>query len=354
MERIVALDGLRGIAVVAVLASHAFGWAHGGFLGVDVFFVLSGYLITSLLLAERDRTGHFDVLGFYRRRMARLAPAYLLMLAIAVPIMVGPLAGSAHWPLPLAVAATAGYVANWATVIDIDALGPIIHTWSLAVEEQFYLFWPPVFVALSRARRSLLRWLGAALVVIVVARAVGWALAPGVWPYFATVTHADGLLAGSLLAVLRVDGRSFTVSIGASRGAAGAGLAALAVMAVILDVDSPLTYLAGLTLAVLATVAVLQHLAAQPPGVLSGALRWAPLVGVGRISYGLYLFHLPVFQLVQHWQLGFVQTTLGEFGATLALAVLSWFCLERPVQRWATRRAPAAADTDRRLVVRVA
>jgi peptidoglycan/LPS O-acetylase OafA/YrhL len=355
MERIVALDGLRGIAVLAVLASHAFAFAAGGFVGVDVFFVLSGYLITSLLLVERARTGHIDVPAFYRRRIARLAPAYLLMLAVATPIMAGPLAGAARWPLAAAVGATATYVANWACVVDVDALGPVIHTWSLAIEEQFYLLWPAAFIGLSRSRRSPVRWLSAGLAVIVVARAGGWLLAPGVWPYFDTVTHADGLLAGCLLAVLlagKGETEASPASLRRSRAAAAAGIAVLAAIAATLDVDSSLTYLAGLTLAVAGTVAVVRHLVLHPGGRLSRVLRWAPLAFVGRISYGLYLFHMPLFQLVQHYRLGFAPTALGEFGATFALAVASWFLLERPTLTWA-HRTRSTFNRARRLVVPV-
>jgi len=341
MGRIVALDGLRGVAVLAVLASHAFGWAHGGFLGVDVFFVLSGYLITTLLLVERRRTGRFDVLDFYRRRIARLAPAYLLMLIVAVPIMAWPLAGVAHWPLPLAVAATATYVANWANVADVDALGPILHTWSLAVEEQFYLFWPATFTLLSGGRRSLKRWLAAAITVVVVLRLVGWLVVPGIWPYFATVTHADGLLSGCLLAVLLAGGRRLPVSDRWSAGAAAAGVGALVVMAATLGIESGATYLVGLTLAAAATTAVVHHLVTRPGGLLGRVLEFGPLAWVGRVSYGLYLFHMPLFQLVQHGRLGFVPTTLLEFGGTFALAAGSWYAVERPVQGWARRRSAA-------------
>jgi peptidoglycan/LPS O-acetylase OafA/YrhL len=286
------------------------------------------------------------------------------MLAVATPIMAGPLAGAARWPLPVAVAATATYVANWACVVDVDALGPVIHTWSLAIEEQFYLLWPAAFIGLSRSRRSPVRWLSAGLVVIVVGRAVGWLLAPGVWPYFDTVTHADGLLAGCLLAVLLADRPHPTSSpIGSptgspdrglawSRRAAAAGIVVLVGIAATLDVDSPLTYLAGLTLGVAGTVAVVRHLVLHPGGRLSRALQWTPLVGVGRISYGVYLFHLPLFQLVQHYQLGFVPTVLGEFGGTFALAVLSWFLLERPALNLA-HRTRSTFNRTRRLVVPV-
>jgi peptidoglycan/LPS O-acetylase OafA/YrhL len=141
-------------------------------------------------------------------------------------------------------------------------------------------------------------------------------------------------------------------SLAWSRRAAAAGIVVLVGIAATLDVDSPLTYLAGLTLAVAGTVAVVRHLVLRPGGRLSRALQWMPLVFVGRISYGIYLFHLPLFQLVQHYRLGFVPTALGEFGATFALALASWFLLERPALNWA-HRTRSTFNRARRLVIPV-
>ena len=340
MRRIGSLDGLRALAVLVVLASHAFAWAHGGFLGVDVFFVLSGYLITSLLISERDRTGRIHYAGFYRRRVARLAPAYLLMLVIAVPIMVGPLRDTVLIPVPWAIAVTAFYSANWAGVVNIDTLGPIIHTWSLSIEEQFYLFWPVSFVALSRGRRSLVRWLVVLIAAVVLMRAVGRLATHGVWPYVATFTHCDGLLAGALLAVLLARRTTTAADVRRSGRVAWVGAGIVLVLMAWLSVESDATYLIGLTLGAAATVGMVWHLVVVPDGLMARLLSWRPLVFIGRISYGLYLYHLPIFQLVQSWQLGFFPTVGLEAGGTLAVSVASWFLLERPVQRLVARRWP--------------
>jgi peptidoglycan/LPS O-acetylase OafA/YrhL len=346
--RIAALDGLRGVAVSVVLASHALRWMHGGFLGVDVFFVLSGYLITSLLIAERDRTGRVDFTAFYRRRVARLAPAYLLMLVIATPLLAGPLHGTVLIPLWQAIGATAVYSANWVGMANIDALGPLMHTWSLSVEEQFYLLWPVAFVLLHRGGRSLPRTLAAGASAVAVARAVGWMLHPGPWAYVATFTHSDGLLAGCLVAVLLARRPAGTPARPLPGALVASAVSALGVLGAVLWVDDAATYLFGLTLAVAATGVLVWHLATglTPGGPAQGrldrALCWAPLVFTGRISYGLYLYHLPIFQLVQRWHLGFARTLALETGLTGAVAVTSWFALERPVQRWAARRAAAA------------
>lgn len=347
MRRIGSLDGLRALAVLVVLASHAFAWAHGGFLGVDVFFVLSGYLITSLLIAERDRTGRIHYAGFYRRRVARLAPAYLLMLVIAVPIMAGPLRDTVLIPVPWAIALTAVYSANWAAVVDIDTLGPIIHTWSLSIEEQFYLLWPVSLMALSRGRRPMVRWLAVLITAVVLMRAVGRLVTDGVWPYVATFTHSDGLLAGALLALVLARRVTTAADRRRSGQVAWAGAAVVLALMAWLSVESDATYLIGLTLGAAATVGMVWHLIIVPDGLMARLLSRRPLVFVGRISYGLYLYHLPIFQLVQSWQLGFVRTLSLEVGGTVAVSVASWYLLESPVQRLVARRwphRPASAD----------
>jgi len=342
--RIKALDGLRAVAVVAVLVSHTVPAAAGGFLGVDIFFVLSGFLITSLLLAERAGTGRVDLVAFYRRRAARLMPAYLAMLLLAVPIMIGPLAGTMSWPVPRAVLATTFYGANWAAMINVDALGPIVHTWSLSIEEQFYLGWPLTFLLLVRPweRRweRLTRWLTVAFVVVVSLRALGRSVTGGIWPYFATVTHSDGLLIGCLLAVLLARLPSSTTPRRWPGQAAWLALAVLAGLAAVLRIEGTATYAGGLALAVLATAVVVGQVVVDPTSRLTRLMSLPPLVGIGRISYGLYLYHLPIFALVQSFRLPGVVNVLLEWGGTALVALASWVWLEQPVQRVVARRWP--------------
>jgi peptidoglycan/LPS O-acetylase OafA/YrhL len=354
MGRIRALDGLRAFAVGVVMMMHAFWWVPGGFLGVDVFFVLSGYLITSLLLAERRRTGRTHFAGFYRRRVARLAPAYLTMIVLVTPILIwGPLKGSLEVPVWQAIGATAVYMANWLAAFNINALGPIDHTWSLSIEEQFYLGWPLTFFLLTRSRRSLIRWLGAALIVVNVCRSLGFLLIHHqVWYYVTTFTHSDGLLIGCMVAVLLArrtpDDHPFDVrasewlaSLNRWSGVlAGLGVAFLVMMLPVLTVYSKFTNLGFLFLAVGATAVIVWHLMTHTTGRLAAVLGWAPLAFIGRISYGLYLYHMPTFALVQHYRLGFFPTLSLEVGGTFALATVSWFCLERPVQRYVHHRWP--------------
>src|SRR4051812_16049700 len=157
------LDGLRGIAVIAVLLFHGgVSWARGGFLGVDLFFVLSGYLITSLLLDELRRTGTIGLGGFWSRRARRLVPALLLVVAAvgASALLVDPPGGLAT--LRGDGIATLGYIANWHYIAEgasyfgqTAAPSPLRHTWSLAIEEQFYLLWPLIVLAICRGRYRL-------------------------------------------------------------------------------------------------------------------------------------------------------------------------------------------------------
>ena len=341
MGRRRALDGLRGVAVSTVVASHTLVSAGGGFLGVDVFFVLSGYLITSLMIKEWDRAGGIDLVAFYRRRAVRLAPAYLFMLALAVPMMAGPLRAQTGWPWPLAVGATLIYAGNWAAVINTEALGPIGHTWSLAIEEQFYLIWPAVFIVLSRRRRALLPWLIGGIAAIVAIRLVGWYATHTSWGYFATVTHGDGLLIGCLVAVLLAGtGRRATARLD-TPVLAWASVAGLGGLMLFARIDDGSTYTGVLTLCVLLTALIVRHLeGGGAQGRMAALLSTGPLVAVGRVSYGLYLYHFPVFHLVGSMGLGYLRTIVVEYAASIALTVFSWYVIERPSQRWAARRWP--------------
>ncbi|MBI1845232.1 MAG: acyltransferase, partial [Actinobacteria bacterium] len=209
-----ALDGLRGLAVFAVLAYHGgISGARGGFLGVDVFFVLSGYLITALLVQEWGQTGRIDIRAFWVRRVKRLMPA-LIMLAVAMVGWLFLLAEPAERSgLRLDILASLGYVANWRFVVSGQSYfaqfanpSPLRHTWSLAVEEQWYLIWPLVVWAGLRVTRGRL----GRLTLLVVGAAMGSAVwAAVLWGngdlsriYYGTDTRAQELLMGAGLALL--------------------------------------------------------------------------------------------------------------------------------------------------------
>ena len=360
-----ALDGLRALAVAAVRLYHGGdAWLPGGFLGVDVFFVLSGYLITSLLLVELRGTGRIHLVRFWARRARRLLPAAFLVIGVCV--VVAALFLPADFARTRADAlASFAYVNNWHQLLADRSYfagfarpSLLGHLWSLAVEEQFYLLWPLALgLVLTRLGRR-----GAVLLTVVAAVASALAMAllftPGQDPsrvYFGTDTHASGLLVGALLAFAwPLGGTVSEPRPGARRVLDGAALGGLAVvllaMATWQDYD-PLVYRGGMLAVALAT-AVLVAAVVHPASRVGLALGVAPLRWVGRRSYGIYLWHWPVMALSRpdadltwnHTLLLALQSAL-----TVALAAASYRWVEQPVRtrsaeralkRWLDRRPP--------------
>ncbi len=361
------LDGLRALSVIAVICYHAgFGWMHGGWIGVEVFFVISGFLITSLLIGERERTGRIRLGEFWRRRARRLLPALFVMLAViaAVTLAVGTAAerGGMRRDLPWAIF----YVGNWGQIVGgvpYYATDPPIlrHLWSLAIEEQYYLVWPVVFVALTAGRlrpSTIARWLAGVAVFFMVWTWWLHASGPGPVPFFggvdrvnfmylSTFTRSSGLLLGSAAAfVWRPWRRPATSDPGRvldlAGGAALLGLGSIVGTATLTDGYVYQWLLPMVTLLALAVVLVVVHPAGRR---IRGLLAWRPLVEVGRRSYGLYLWHWPVFAL-----LGATHGSFGRFVGALAVAAaateLSYHYVELPVRndslgRWWHEAGPA-------------
>jgi peptidoglycan/LPS O-acetylase OafA/YrhL len=307
LEYSASLDGLRGLAVLAVMGSHFGipGLAGGGFVGVTLFFVLSGYLITSLLAAELQAAGRIRIRAFYGRRAARLFPALaLLLIVVGTALVVDGHAGTAM----AGIASSALYVSNVATA-EGAVLGPLEHTWSLSIEEQFYLAWPAAIIAGLTRRRVLVVGI---LVVIAVAAALRVILAGDPWwTYHFTLTRIDGILVGCLLALVPLRP---TIALTVSA-------AVFLVMALVLPLDP--AFVLEVTLLPIAVAGGI--LVSARPGVLG--VR--PLVAVGKISYGLYLWHFP---------LGSILPPIAAIPATFAIATLSYMLLEQPVRRAAARR----------------
>ena len=353
-----ALDGVRAVAVALVLAGHGgIPGVSGGFLGVDVFFVLSGFLITSLLLDEQGRTGRIALAGFWIRRARRLLPALIVMVLAVV-------AARALFP-PEATAtlrdnavAAFFWVANWAFVAqrtDYFSQGtppsPLQHTWSLGVEEQYYLLWPLLLIAVVAVVGARARW---AVFALATAGAVGSAAAailmasdPGVnRVYFGTDTRAQALLVGAAAAALLVRDWSVLTAGGTlirtrwRRWVAGGlsvlGLAMLAALARFAT-GSAGDFRAGLLLAVaVAAVLVVAPVALDQGGFVARALAWRPLVWLGAISYGVYLWHWPIFLALNGERTGWSGWRLFALrcAATVAVAAASWWLLEQPIRRW--------------------
>ncbi|MET0421618.1 MAG: acyltransferase family protein [Acidimicrobiia bacterium] len=347
-----ALDGLRAIAAGSVLLYHGgVTWSSGGFLGVDVFFVLSGFLITSLLITEWQRTGGIAILSFYGRRLRRLLPAMLLMLA-AVLVYAAVLAPESQLhQLRGDFLGSLGYVANWRLVFEhrgyFDAFAtpsPLTHTWSLGVEEQWYLIWPIVVIGLlkltKRANRSI-GLAGAVVGVLCVASTMwmAWLYAPGTDPsrvYYGTDTRAQELLAGALLAFLCVWFGRYTVRAPARGFLNLAGVAGLGWMFVLFaTVDDRTTWLyQGGMLLFSFVIALVIFAAVQPTGVVRTALSPRPLRWLGTISYGLYLWHWPIYVVVNADRMGFSGATLlaVRLALTVATATASYYLVERPIR----------------------
>jgi peptidoglycan/LPS O-acetylase OafA/YrhL len=354
-----SLDGVRALSVVAVILYHAgFGWMTGGFFGVEVFFVVSGFLITSLLIEERDRTNRIDLRQFWVRRWRRLLPALFAMLLVVSVWAVFFGTAEQHSQLRRDLPWGILYLANWGQILSDTpyfAGTPTLlrHLWSLAVEEQWYLLWPLVFMGIALRGRSDRR-LGRSLVTVSLVVMVGTAAAhvAGVstnFLYLSTLTRSSGLLLGAAVAFLW---RPWRVS-GRPRPQAGRALDAVAAVSVLVLVASFLTghvadgatYLWQLplvTLASTALVAVVVHPWAAGARRVFGS---RPLVEVGKRSYGLYLWSWPVSRVCDAYSGSWPRFVMAMLLAVpISEACYRW--VETPIRkgalgRWfADRRAP--------------
>ncbi|MEN9643797.1 MAG: hypothetical protein RL238_466 [Actinomycetota bacterium] len=332
-----ALDGLRAFAVAVVLVFHAeLGGAEGGFLGVSVFFTLSGFLITSLLVAEHERTGTVDLGAFYARRGRRLLPAAYACIAGA--LLLGPWwVATQRQDLPGDVIASVANVANWRFAfaersyqdLFLGAPSPLAHFWSLAIEEQCYLLLP--LVAAWALRRGGVRRLAAVLALLTTASVVSTLLTsdPDL-VYNGTHTRAAELLIGALVALV-VRRRLVGARVGAV--AATGGLAVLVALVVSVDLRTGWLYRGGFAaVAVVSAITVVGLLGAHLPARLLAA---RPIVAIGRRSYGVYLYHWPVFLVLtaDRTGLGTWPLLALRLAATGLLVVVSYRLLEVPVRR---------------------
>jgi peptidoglycan/LPS O-acetylase OafA/YrhL len=356
LTRTPALDGLRGLAVTAVVVNHLRPTAlPGGWLGVDVFFVLSGYLITSLLLREHAATGRVDLGHFYSRRARRLLPALFVLLgAVVIVARVVPDAPGFGDVRGDGFSALA-YVANWHFVIThasyFSAFSPsaLRHLWSLSIEEQFYLLWPLILILVLRRHGA--RAVAVLAGVLAAASAVDMALTYGggnlTRAYFGTDAHIHGVLIGCALAALGPVRSRWP----APRAASVVALAGIVFAAVTMNGTDALAYRGGIAFVGVLTAVVIAATTAPATGPATWILERKPLRGLGRISYGVYLWHWPVLLFVTAARAGVsgIPLTLMQLAITLALALASFFVAERPVlsgwprPRWSWVGVPAAA-----------
>ena len=350
-DRAPGLDGVRALAVLIVIGFHegASGLS-GGFLGVDIFFVLSGFLITDLLVSGYDRAGRMDLAGFWTRRARRLLPALAVMLVV-VTAAATVIESGQEASLRPALLAAATYTSNWYQILhhvsyfaasaQAGAPPPLDHLWSLAIEEQFYLIWPLiVWCLIIRLATRRARVTCALIAAAASALAMTLQYTPGGDPsavYYGTDTHASALLIGAALALacpLRTlaaipAAHTRRLDIGGV-----VGVAALAWAAGHFSGGDPVVYPVGLLLAALGAAALVAAAAAS--GVIAAITSWRPLRWVGVRSYGIYLWHWPVIALGTAL-VGSAASSpwlwLAETGVTIAVAAASWRFIETPIMR---------------------
>ena len=351
-----ALDGLRAVAVMAVVLYHSgWRWAVGGHLGVEVFFVISGYLITSLLYREWQSRGRIGVGAFWLGRARRLLPALALLLlsALAYAVFVLP---TEVTRLRSAALAAAAYASNWYMILHQQSYFEMVgrpsllrHLWSLAVEEQYYLLWPVVFWGLMRLGRRRLTVAAAALATVASVAYMALLHQPGADPsrvYYGTDTRAAGLLVGSILALLSSpaprQGSAGTRRCLLLDGAGCVSLAALLSCLVLLDGESPVLYRGGFAMVSLLTAATIA-LAVHPDAkLLPALLGWRPLRWLASRSYGVYLWHWPVFVVTRPYvdvPVDGVPLLLLRLVVTAVCAEASYRLVEMPVRSGSVGRS---------------
>ena len=354
-----ALDGIRGVSMLNIMGIHAGVWlTGGGFYVLDSFFALSGFLITSLLIVEWRRTATIKLGAFWARRARRLLPGLLVML-IGVAVLYGVFVPAGTYPsLRGDALSTLFYFANWHFIASgsnyfhmTGLTSPLIHTWSLAVEEQFYLVWPLAVLAVWKIWKSL-----RALLIVCVMGTLASALEMALlWCpqdvnrlYFGTDTRAQSVLVGATLAV--------GLAIWAERRRAGQehdweartprarhvltvigmiGIAGSVALYMKVNAFEAFAYRGGFLLAALFAACVLLSVACAQTSPVARALSLQPLTFVGRISYGMYLWHFPLFTFINHQRTGLSGwALLGErLVPTMGVATLSYFLIERPIRR---------------------
>ena len=375
-SRVPALDGLRAVGLLLIMGFH-FG-VHampGGFVGVDIFYVLSGYLITGLLLGEWARAARIRLGAFWLRRARRLLPALLVVLVVVTLVVRFAYPAGLYPNLRMADLSALFYFSNWWQIaasgnyfVATGAVSPLTHTWSLAVEEQFYLVWPLVVVAVlhlgRRFDRGIELLLGVSLLGVV-ASATEMALLyhPGAnitRLYFGTDTHAQSILVGAVLACALTlvqrrrgaDGMAPTAKTAPAKVALTvvglAGVGGTLVLTYTLTGTAALAYRGGFLLSALSAAAIILGAVCVAGGPLARVLSVRPMVWMGTVSYGAYLWHFPVFIELDAGRTGLAGLSLLalRFATTFVLAGLSYYLVERPVMEgtlWRSVRGAAPA-----------
>jgi peptidoglycan/LPS O-acetylase OafA/YrhL len=358
LTRIPALDGLRGVAILLVLACHADPPPlPGGFVGVDLFFVLSGFLITSLLLRERRLSGRISLRRFYVRRALRLLPALYALVSVCLIYTYFERSPKQFSDALVVARAVVLYFYNWHAYVvrSLQTVPMFGHLWSLSIEEQFYFIWPILLILLLKLgfrRIPLYAIVLVGLVAPAIARPILWHREGNILLAARTDLRADALLFGAAIA-FAVEGR---MAAGISRRwrlALQVGLAValctLAANAVTWKALSPdYLYRWGYPLIDCCAMLVVAATVCCPPSRWRRLLESPPLRWLGRISYGAYLWHYPIFVLIVFPPAALVGGPLWfrselAVGLTLVVASISYYGLEQPILRWRERKTPERA-----------
>lgn len=335
-----ALDGLRGVAILAVMVFHTDSpYFPGGFVGVDIFFVLSGFLITSLLIHEYDTTGGIHLGHFYLRRLLRLGPAMVAMLLVFCLVSLALLGHAAAQRNLIDAMIAFFYLGNWARALLIHPADVLAHTWSLGIEEQFYLAWPVLLFLLLRTGLPRRRVAAVAFAIAVLCWVTRVCYTQTSTPferiYNGLDTHADGLMVGctlgTVLASGMLDERARQWARRGLRFGAPLMLGGLLAFAFIATWQSRWIYYWGMFAVALAAGLLILDILVDPRGRLAKQLTRRSLVWTGSISYGLYLWHYPIFRSLQAMDLHAIAVIALGAPATFAVAALSYYFLERPI-----------------------
>ncbi len=354
-----AFDGIRGIGMALVLMYHwLFSWTGGFFYGLTPFFALSGFLITTLLLSERERAGKVDFKRFYQRRAYRLLPALFTMLTLYLIVDFFLLHDVGRW-LKSVVWALIGmsYVTNFALIAHVTELGELVHLWSLAVEEQFYLIWPPILLLLLRRGVAYRTLAWGCVAAFVGSGLIRW------WTYqgptnthhaqYGFDTRGGEILIGCAVALLIWDMRGAL----SARGAQLLRIAGhVAFVTIALHMVFPLNgrthqlteiypYRLGFSVVAFCAAILVANIRLTPGSWWQWILEIPVFTHLGKISYGLYLFHLPIFRLMAiHTDLEGAPLHLLQFGLSVVAGELSFRYVEEPWQR-RRDRARVTANT---------
>jgi peptidoglycan/LPS O-acetylase OafA/YrhL len=347
------LDGVRALAIALVLVYHGGATVvPGGFIGVDTFFVLSGFLITTILVREHSTSGHIALLSFWARRARRLLPALVVMVGVVL-LWVHFFARYDYPSLGSDARSVLFYFANWhfssgASYVNLgNSVSPFLHTWSLAIEEQFYLVWPLLLLGAFKLGLSRAKLLGLTLLAAAGSAALMvYLYDPNQDPtaiYYNTATRAQALLIGAAVALVLSWWAPAARELGAKLWGAVAvvGVAGVLVLSAIMTVGGSFTYEGGLTLAALSAAALIGGVTLAGSSLTAQCLSLRPIRYIGRISYGLYLWHWPIFVGLDGARTGLGGPTLFviRLVATFAVAVASFHLIEMPIRRGALRRS---------------